>query len=122
MSDAARLKRLDQDFFGHPFTQQQGWSEEGPPMIERGEGVYLFDVDGNRYIDGTSSLWCNVHGHHHPDLDRAAREQFDKVAHSTMLGLSHPAAPELAARLLAIAPDGLQRVFFSGSGSTAAEI
>jgi adenosylmethionine-8-amino-7-oxononanoate aminotransferase len=122
MSDAARLNRLDQEFVWHPFTQQQGWSEEVPLQIERGEGVYLFDVEGNRYIDGTSSLWCNVHGHHHPDLDRAAREQFDKVAHSTMLGLSHPGATELAARLVEIAPDGLQRVFYSDSGSTAAEI
>jgi adenosylmethionine-8-amino-7-oxononanoate aminotransferase len=122
MSDVARLNRLDQEFVWHPFTQQQGWSEEEPLQIERGEGVYLFDVDGNRYLDGTSSLWCNVHGHHHPDLDRAAREQLDKVAHSTMLGLSHPGATELAARLIEIAPDGLRRVFYSDSGSTAAEI
>jgi adenosylmethionine---8-amino-7-oxononanoate aminotransferase len=122
MSDVARLNRLDQEFVWHPFTQQQGWSEEEPLQIERGEGVYLFDVEGNRYIDGTSSLWCNVHGHHHPDLDQAAREQLDKVAHSTMLGLSHPGATELAARLIEIAPDGLRRVFYSDSGSTAAEI
>ncbi len=122
MSDAARLNRLDQEFVWHPFTQQQGWSEEEPLQIERGEGVYLFDVDGNRYIDGTASLWCNVHGHRHPDLDRAAHEQLDKVAHSTMLGLSHPGATELAARLVEIAPDGLRRVFYSDSGSTAAEI
>jgi adenosylmethionine---8-amino-7-oxononanoate aminotransferase len=122
MSDVARLNRLDQEFVWHPFTQQQGWSEEEPLQIERGEGVYLFDVEGNRYLDGTSSLWCNVHGHHHPDLDRAAREQLDKVAHSTMLGLSHPGATELAARLVEIVPDGLRRVFYSDSGSTAAEI
>ncbi|MBS1887051.1 MAG: adenosylmethionine--8-amino-7-oxononanoate transaminase [Actinobacteria bacterium] len=122
MSDAARLNQLDQKFVWHPFTQQLGWSEEEPLMIERGEGVHLFDVEGNRYIDGTSSLWCNVHGHHHPDLDRAAREQLDKFAHSTMLGLSHPGATELAARLIEIAPAGLRRVFYSDSGSTAAEI
>ncbi|MFT3866054.1 MAG: adenosylmethionine--8-amino-7-oxononanoate transaminase [Solirubrobacterales bacterium] len=122
MSDAARLNRLDQQFVWHPFTQQQGWSEETPLMIERGEGVYLYDVEGNRYIDGTSSLWCNVHGHHHPALDAAAKAQFDKVAHSTMLGLSHPGATELAARLVEIAPAGLTRVFYSDSGSTAAEI
>jgi adenosylmethionine---8-amino-7-oxononanoate aminotransferase len=122
MSDAARLNDLDQQFVWHPFTQQQGWSEETPLMIERGEGVYLYDVDGNRYIDGTSSLWCNVHGHHHPVLDAAAKAQFDKVAHSTMLGLSHPGATELAARLIEIAPEGLRRVFYSDSGSTAAEI
>ncbi len=122
MSDVARLNRLDREFVWHPFTQQQGWSEEEPPMIERGEGVHLFDVEGNRYIDGTSSLWCNVHGHHHPDLDAAARAQLDRVAHSTMLGLSHPGATELAARLIEIAPGGLRRVFYSDSGSTAAEI
>jgi adenosylmethionine-8-amino-7-oxononanoate aminotransferase len=122
MTDAARLNDLDQQFVWHPFTQQQGWSEETPLMIERGEGVYLYDVDGNRYLDGTSSLWCNVHGHHHPVLDAAAKAQFDKVAHSTMLGLSHPGATELADRLIEIAPEGLQRVFYSDSGSTAAEI
>jgi adenosylmethionine-8-amino-7-oxononanoate aminotransferase len=121
-ADAARLNELDQQFVWHPFTQQQGWSEETPLMIERGEGVYLYDVDGNRYLDGTSSLWCNVHGHHHPVLDAAAKAQFDKVAHSTMLGLSHPGATELAERLIEIAPEGLQRVFYSDSGSTAAEI
>jgi adenosylmethionine-8-amino-7-oxononanoate aminotransferase len=122
MTDATRLNDLDQQFVWHPFTQQQGWSEETPLMIERGEGVYLYDVDGNRYLDGTSSLWCNVHGHHHPVLDAAAKAQFDKVAHSTMLGLSHPGATELAERLIEIAPEGLQRVFYSDSGSTAAEI
>jgi adenosylmethionine-8-amino-7-oxononanoate aminotransferase len=121
-ADTAHLNQLDQQFVWHPFTQQQGWSEETPLMIERGEGVYLYDVDGNRYLDGTSSLWCNVHGHHHPVLDAAAKAQFDKVAHSTMLGLSHPGATELAARLIEIAPEGLQRVFYSDSGSTAAEI
>lgn len=122
MTDPALLNQLDQQFVWHPFTQQLGWSEEEPLMIERGEGVYLYDVEGNRYIDGTSSLWCNVHGHHHPKLDAAAGAQFDKVAHSTMLGLSHPGATELAARLIEIAPAGLQRVFYSDSGSTAAEI
>jgi adenosylmethionine-8-amino-7-oxononanoate aminotransferase len=122
MTDAAHLNDLDQQFVWHPFTQQQGWSEETPLMIERGEGVYLYDVEGNRYIDGTSSLWCNVHGHHHPVLDAAAKAQFDKIAHSTMLGLSHPGATELAERLIEIAPEGLQRVFYSDSGSTAAEI
>ncbi len=91
-------------------------------MIERGEGAFLFDTAGRRYIDGTASLWCNVHGHHHPKIDAAVRDQLDRVAHSTMLGLSHPGATELAARLIEIAPPGLQRVFYSDSGATAAEI
>jgi adenosylmethionine---8-amino-7-oxononanoate aminotransferase len=114
--------QLDHDHLWHPFTQQQGWSEEEPLLIERGEGSHVIDVDGRRYIDGTSSLWCNVHGHRHPDIDRAVGEQLGRVAHSTMLGLSHPGAAELAARLVAIAPPGLARVFYSDSGSTAAEI
>src|SRR6476469_2502215 len=114
--------QLDRDHVWHPFTQQQGWSEEGPLMIERGEGSYLYDVDGRRYLDGTAALWCNVHGHRHPAIDRAVHEQLDRVAHSTMLGLSHPGAAELAARLAAIAPAGLSRVFYSDSGSTAAEV
>jgi adenosylmethionine---8-amino-7-oxononanoate aminotransferase len=114
--------QLDRDHVWHPFTQQQGWSEEEPLVVERGDGVYLFDVEGRRYIDGTAALWCNVHGHRHPAIDGAVREQLDRVAHSTMLGLTHPGASELAARLVEIAPPGLSRVFYSDSGSTAAEI
>jgi adenosylmethionine---8-amino-7-oxononanoate aminotransferase len=114
--------QLDRDCVWHPFTQQQGWSEEEPLMIERGEGSYLFDTEGRRYLDGTAALWCNVHGHRHPAIDRAVREQLDRVAHTTMLGLSHPGAAELAARLVEIAPAGLSRVFYSDSGSTAAEV
>ncbi len=114
--------RLDQEFLWHPFTQQQGWSEEAPLVIERGEGSYVIDVEGRRYIDGNASLWCNVHGHRHPVIDAAIREQIDRFSHSTMLGLSHPGAAELAARLVAIAPPGLSRVFYSDSGSTAAEV
>jgi len=119
---AADPARLDHDHLWHPFTQQQGWSEEQPLVIESGEGPYLIDVDGRRYLDGNASLWCNVHGHRHPTIDAAISEQLGRIAHSTMLGLSHPLAAELAARLVAIAPPGLSRVFYSDSGSTAAEI
>jgi adenosylmethionine-8-amino-7-oxononanoate aminotransferase len=114
--------KLDRDHLWHPFTQQQGWVEEEPLMIERAEGAQLIDSDGRRYIDGVSSLWCNVHGHRHPGIDAALREQLDRVAHSTMLGLSHPGAAELAAKLVELAPPGLSRVFYSESGSTATEI
>ena len=119
MTDPARL---DHDHLWHPFTQQQGWSDEEPLVIERAEGSHVIDREGRRYIDGTSSLWCNVHGHRHPAIDAAVRRQLDRVAHTTMLGLSHPGAAELAQRLVAIAPAGLSRVFYSDSGSTAAEI
>jgi adenosylmethionine-8-amino-7-oxononanoate aminotransferase len=114
--------QLDRDHLWHPFTQQQGWVEEEPLMIERAEGTQLIDSEGRRYIDGVSSLWCNVHGHRHAGIDAAVHEQLDRVAHSTMLGLSHPGAAELAAKLVALAPAGLSRVFYSESGSTATEI
>ena len=116
------LADIDKRVLWHPFTQQQGWCEEEPLIIERGEGCTLFDTDGNAYLDGVSSLWCNVHGHGHPAIDRAVRAQLDKVAHTTMLGLSHPGAIELAQRLVDIAPPGLSRVFYSDNGSTAAEV
>ena len=114
--------QLDRDHAWHPFTQQQSWREEEPLLIERGEGSHLIDNGGTRYIDGVSSLWCNVHGHRHPGIDAAIGEQLDKVAHTTMLGLSHPAAAELAGRLAGLTPAGLSRVFYSESGSTATEI
>jgi adenosylmethionine---8-amino-7-oxononanoate aminotransferase len=105
----------------HPFTQMRGFAREGVPVIERAEGAWLVDTDGRRYIDGVSSLWCNVHGHRHPGIDAAIREQLDRVAHTTTLGLSHPGAEELSGRLVALTP-GLTRVFFSDSGSTAVEV
>ena len=119
---AADPAQLDHDHLWHPFTQQQGWVEEEPLLIEAAEGSHVIDSAGRRYIDGTSSLWCNVHGHRHPTIDRAVREQLDRVAHSTMLGLSHSGAADLGARLVEIAPPGLTRVFYSDSGATAAEV
>jgi adenosylmethionine---8-amino-7-oxononanoate aminotransferase len=112
----------DHRYIWHPFTQQQGWVEEEPVIIESAEGTTLTDTEGRSYIDGVSSLWCNVHGHRHPKIDAAVQAQLGKVAHSTMLGLSHRPAIELAKRLVEIAPPGLSRVFYSDSGSTATEI
>jgi len=118
----AELAALDRSVLWHPFTQQQGWADEPPIVVERAEGTTLVDTDGRAYIDGVSSLWCNVHGHRHPHIDAAVREQLDRMAHSTMLGLTHPPAIELARRLVEIAPRGLSRVFYSDNGSTATEI
>jgi adenosylmethionine-8-amino-7-oxononanoate aminotransferase len=116
------LVAADRAHLWHPFTQQRGWMDELPVIVERGEGTDLIDVEGRRYIDGVSSLWCNVHGHAHPRIDAAVKDQLGRVAHSTMLGLSHRPAIELAQRLVEIAPPGLTRVFYSDSGSTATEI
>lgn len=114
-----RLDELDRQVLWHPFTQMAEWS---PLVIASGDGNFLIDADGRRYLDGVSSLWANVHGHRHPRLDRALREQIDRIAHSTFLGLTHEPGIQLAADLVAVAPNGLTRVFYSDSGSTAVEI
>jgi adenosylmethionine---8-amino-7-oxononanoate aminotransferase len=98
------------------------WPRESAPVIERGEGSYLIDTEGHRYLDGVSSLWVTVHGHHHPAITRAVKDQLDKIAHTTLLGLGNTQADALAGKLVEIAPRGLTRVFYSDSGSTAVEI
>ena len=114
-----RLEQIDREVLWHPFTQQAEWS---PLVIARGEGNYLVDVNGCRYLDGVSSLWCNVHGHGHPRLTAALVEQAQKLAHSTFLGLTHEPGIQLAAALVEVAPKGLSRVFYSDSGSSAVEV
>jgi adenosylmethionine-8-amino-7-oxononanoate aminotransferase len=98
------------------------WEKDDPLIIERGEGNYLFDTEGRKYFDGVSSLWVNLFGHRRKEIDDAIRSQLDRVAHSTFLGLTHGPAIELAEKLLAVAPPGLSRVFYSDNGSTAMEI
>ncbi|MEW5804776.1 MAG: adenosylmethionine--8-amino-7-oxononanoate transaminase [bacterium] len=116
------LKAWDKEFIWHPFTQMQDWARENPLVVERGEGVYLEDSDGRRYIDGVASLWTNVHGHQKKEIDEAIRDQLTRIGHSTMLGLTHAPAIELARRLIEIAPTGLSRVFYSDNGATSCEI
>lgn len=117
-----RLKEWDKAYLWHPFTQMKDWLDSEPLIVERGEGVYLIDIYGRRYIDGVSSLWVNVHGHRHPRIDAALKEQIAKIAHSTLLGLSNPPAIELAKRLVEITPEGLNKVFYSDNGATAVEV
>jgi len=112
----------DRAVLWHPFTQHEEWFSYDPVVVERAEGFDLIDTEGRRYIDGVSSLWCNVHGHGHPDILDAMRAQLDRVQHSTMLGLSHRPSIELGERLVAITPEPLTRVFFSDAGSTAVEV
>lgn len=118
----AELRRLDHQHVWHPFTHMSLWLSDDPLVITAADGMHLIDSDGNRYLDGVSSLWCNVHGHRVPEIDAAVQAQLDKVAHSTMLGLSNEPAIRLADRLMRIVPPNLKKVFYSDAGATSTEI
>jgi len=117
-----RLIALDKRYLWHPFTQMADWLASEPVVIDAAEGFYLIDTEGNRYIDGVSSLWCNVHGHKAKEIDDAINTQLEKVAHSTLLGLGQTRSIELAEKLVEITPPGLEKVFYSDSGATAVEV
>lgn len=106
----------------HPFTQMREYLAHPRLHIARAKGCWLFDAQGNRYFDGTASLWTNVHGHGDPDLDAALRAQLGQVAHTTLLGINHPQAAALAEELATLTNGQLNRCFFSDNGSNAVEI
>lgn len=116
------LEKDSLDCLWYPFTQMNDHKENAPLIIEKGEGNYLIDIDGNKYLDGVSSLWTNVHGHNNKRLNDAIKAQVDKISHSTMLGLGNDVAIKLAKKLVEITPDGLKKVFYSDSGSSSVEI
>ena len=122
MVDKETLAAWDKRYLWHPFTQMQDWLTEVPVIIARGEGCDLIDVDGNRYIDGVASMWTNIHGHNHPQLNTALKAQVDQIAHSTLLGYSNIPAIALAKKLVELTPVGLNKVFYSDNGSTAVEV
>ncbi|HXV22435.1 MAG TPA: adenosylmethionine--8-amino-7-oxononanoate transaminase [Desulfuromonadales bacterium] len=120
--DKAEIIRLDRAHVWHPCTQQKDHETLPPIPIARGEGVYLVDVDGNRYIDGVSSWWVNLFGHNHSRLNRALTDQAGRIAHHIFAGFTHEPAVELARRLCRLAPPGLTKVFFADNGSAAVEV
>lgn len=117
-----QLREIDKRHIWHPFTHMKLWLEDQPLVIVAAEGMELIDSDGKRYLDGVSSLWCNVHGHRVPEIDNAIRQQLDRVAHTTMLGLASEPSIRLAERLMRVVPSNLSRVFYSDAGATATEI
>jgi adenosylmethionine-8-amino-7-oxononanoate aminotransferase len=114
-----QLLDWDRRHFWHAFTQM---AEYEPLVITRAEGCRLYDIDGRSYVDGASSMWCNVHGHAHPRIDAAVREQLGRVAHCTSLGMGCDTTVRLARRLAELAPGNLEHVFFSSDGSSAVEV
>lgn len=116
------LRAYDQRYVWHPFTQMRDWEAETPIVITHGEGSWLIDSDGKRYLDGVAAIWTNVHGHCRKEINEAIKRQVDRLEHSTLLGLAGEQPAILAKRLIDIAPVGLSRVFYSDNGSTAVEI
>jgi len=112
----------DRQYIWHPFTQMKEWGETDPTIIVEGKGVFLKDIQGKRYIDGTSSIWVNLHGHQNKKIDQAIIAQMGKFSHATLLGLSHQPAIQLAEKLVQKSPKGLKKVFYSDNGSTAVEV
>jgi adenosylmethionine-8-amino-7-oxononanoate aminotransferase len=115
------IRRWDVAHLWHPFTQMAEYAAAEPLVVVAAEGNYLIDDRGRRLFDGTSALWCNLLGHRVPEIDAAVSDQLGRMAHSTLLGATHPPAAELARRLVEIAPPGLNHVFFSDDGATAVE-
>ncbi len=121
-NSTSQLQAWDKQYVWHPFTQMQDWLVEDPIVIVAGEGSWLIDSDGKRYLDGVASMWTNVHGHSHPALNRALADQAARIEHSTLLGLSGEQSILLAKRLVEITPTDLSKVFYSDNGSTAVEV
>ncbi|MDR6224773.1 adenosylmethionine--8-amino-7-oxononanoate transaminase [Desmospora profundinema] len=120
--DTETLWEKNRQYLWNPFTQMKTYLDDEPLIIQRGEGVRLVDIHGNSYYDGYASVWLNVHGHNHPRLNEAIREQLDQIAHSTLLGAANVPAILLAERLVSITPPSLRKVFYSDSGAEAVEI
>ncbi|MBB5352896.1 adenosylmethionine-8-amino-7-oxononanoate aminotransferase [Haloferula luteola] len=122
--DTRRWIEADKRHAWHPFTPQDEWThaDHDPLILVRGEGPWLWDSEGRRYLDGNASIWTNIHGHAHPVINAAIRTQLEQVAHTSYLGFGNPRASELAEKLTSFFPEQtLERVFFSDDGSTAME-
>jgi len=122
MDSTRHVADWDKRYVWHPFTQMKDYMDMNPLVIEKGEGCYLVDIDGNKYIDGVSSLWVLVHGHGKKELLAAIEKQSKTLCHSTLLGLANVPSVILAKKLIEIAPKGLSKVFYSDNGSTSVEI
>ncbi|MFH1837561.1 MAG: adenosylmethionine--8-amino-7-oxononanoate transaminase [Candidatus Omnitrophota bacterium] len=112
----------DLKYVWHPYTQMKDCEKDPPIVIERADGIKLYDSNGNFYYDTISSWWCNVHGHNHPFIKNAIKKQMDLFEHVLFAGFTHEPAVDLAEKLIKITPDGIDRVFFSDNGSTAVEV
>lgn len=131
IDEIKNLEELDKKYIWHPFTQMKDWLESEPLIIIEGRDCFLKDSYGRWYLDGVSSIWVNIHGHKRKEIDDAIKEQLEKIAHSTLLGLANVPSIKLAEKLIQIAPkplapspqsSTLTKVFYSDNGSTSVEV
>ena len=115
------LEELDLKYIWHPCSQMKDYEELPPIIIDHGEGVHLYDIHGNEYIDVVSSWWCNLLGHCNPKINEAIKNQLDKLEHVIFANFSHKSAIELCQQLMEIIPKGLCKFNFSDNGSAAVE-
>lgn len=120
--EVQNLENWDKEYVWHPFTQMKMYQQNKPLIIERGQGSYLYDIEGKKYLDGYASLWVNVHGHNVPALNEALIDQVHQIAHSTLLGSANVPSILLAKKLAEITPGNLRKVFYSDTGSASVEI
>ncbi len=114
--------RRDLAVLWHPCTQMKDHEQLPLIPIRRGEGVWLEDFDGKRYLDAVSSWWVNVFGHANPRINQRIKDQLDQLEHVMLAGFSHQPVVELSERLVALTPPGLERVFYTDNGSTGIEV
>lgn len=122
MDKTKELIKKDLKYVWHPDTQMKDYENENPIIIEKGKGVYVWDTDGNKYIDAVASWWVNTLGHSNPRLNKALIKQAEKIEHILLAGFSHVPAIELAEELIKLSADNLTKVFYSDNGSTAVEV
>lgn len=114
------IRERDRNVIWHPYTPMKTWPEA--IGIVRGEGAYLIDEEGNRYLDAIASWWVNLHGHAHPHIAQKVQEQMHTLEHCIFAGFTHEPAVRLAERLLDILPGPMDKIFYSDNGSTAVEV
>lgn len=122
MNEYDELVKKDLEYIWHPFTQMKDFETDKPIVIERGKGIYVWDLLGNKYIDAVASWWVNTLGHSNDRLNKALCAQAEKIEHILLAGFTHKPAIELAQKLVEITPESLKKVFFSDNGSTAVEV
>ena len=115
------LNHWDESYSWHPFTAMQEYLAQKPLHITRAKGCWLYDIEGRRYLDGNASNWTNVHGHSNQELNDALVQQLANLQQSSYKDLSHPAASQLCHELISIAPNGLNRCFFTDNGASSVE-